>query len=341
VGGARPELGSIETVLVDDAGDDGTAEAAAALYPGVRVLRLARQAGFTHAANRGLAAASGSVLLLLNSDAEVGGDGAGLAALLASFAAEPRLGIAGAALRYPDGTPQWSGGGGEPTARWLFALASGLPEALGRMPLYRRLRPASGTGAPGGGRGGESDGHGGSGQGGGGGAGEVAWVTGAAMAIRRTAWQQVGPLDERFRFYAQDLDLCVRARQAGWKVAVVPEFEVIHHHGATILAESGRRTRRGAQHPELLWTDLLRWASKRGGEPAARRAARALIAGGWLRLAGRRLAAPLVPAARRAGFRADSAAFGRALAAVRAARAAAAGGGTGGGAGGLPSGFPG
>jgi N-acetylglucosaminyl-diphospho-decaprenol L-rhamnosyltransferase len=300
---ARPELAALEVVLVDDAGDDGTAETVAARHPEVRVVRLERQAGFTRAANRGLAAAAGRVMLLLNSDAEVAGDGSGLATLLARFAAEPRLGIAGGALRYPDGTPQWSGGG-EPTAPWLFALASGLPALLARTRLYRRLRPAGGTGAA-----------------------EVAWVTGAAMAIRRAVWDEIGPLDEGFRFYAQDLDLCLRARQAGWTVAVVPEFEVIHHHGATIEAEGGRGGR-GSVHPELLWTDLLRWADKQGAGPAARRAARALLAGGRLRLLGRRLAAPLVPDAERDRFRADSAAFGRAVAAVaamaaeRAARAA-------------------
>jgi hypothetical protein len=313
---ARPELAALEVVLVDDAGDDGIGAAVAARHPDVRLLRLDQQAGFTRAANRGLQAAAGGVLLLLNSDAEVGGDGSGLVALLARFAAEPRLGVAGAALRYPDGTPQWSGGG-EPKAAWLFALASGLPELLGRAPLYRRWRPASGRRTT-----------------------AVAWVTGAAMAIRRDVWEQVGPLDEGFGFYAQDLDFCLRARQAGWTVAVVPEFEVIHHHGATIQGEGGRRRGRragagatgdpcedagrrrgsdaGAVHPELLWTDLLRWAAKRGGAPAARRAARALLAGGRLRLLGRRLAAPLVPAAERARFREDSEAFGRAVSAVAA-----------------------
>jgi N-acetylglucosaminyl-diphospho-decaprenol L-rhamnosyltransferase len=316
---ARPQLAAIQVVVVDDAGDDGTAEAVAARHPGARLLRLDRRLGFTGAANRGLAAAAGDLMLLLNSDAEVDGGGAGLAALLARFASEPRLGIAGAALRYPDGTPQWSGGG-EPTAAWFFALASGLPEQLGRLPLYRRLRHPSGTGGrstagPTGGRAAAQTT----------GPKQVAWVTGAAMAIRRTAWEQVGPLDERFELYAQDLDLCLRARDAGWRVVVLPEFQVIHHHGVTIAAEWGRRRRggaRGAQHAELLWVDLLRWADKRGGLLAARRAARALAAGATLRLAGRRLLAPLLPAAERARFRAETATFARALAAVRAARTA-------------------
>jgi N-acetylglucosaminyl-diphospho-decaprenol L-rhamnosyltransferase len=338
---ARPELGPIEVVVVDDAGDDGTAAAVAARHPGVRLLPSERRLGFTRAANLGLAAATGGVLLLLNSDAEVDRGGAGLAALLERFAAEPLLGIAGAALRYPDGTPQWSGGG-EPGAAWLFALASGLPGLLGRLPLYRRLRPAGG----GGGRRGGRAGAGGRGAGG----REVGWVTGAAMAIRRAAWEQVGPLDERFELYAQDLDLCLRARQAGWRVEVLPEFQVIHHHGATVEAEGGLRRPGGrggggdgggggddggrdgaggsgrgggSQHVELLARDLLRWADKRGGAPGMLRAARALAAGGALRLLGRRLLAPWLPAAERARFRADSAAFARARAAATAATAAA------------------
>jgi N-acetylglucosaminyl-diphospho-decaprenol L-rhamnosyltransferase len=349
-GRERPELagGGLEVVLVDDAGADGTAEAVAALHPRVRLLRLASQGGFTVAANHGLAAAAGEVLLLLNSDTEV--EGAGLAAMLARFAAEPRLGIGGGALRYPDGTPQWSGGG-EPGAVWCFALASGLAQAAARLPLYRRLRPPSGSirtgrpphersehprlehpqrgrGAP------EARGQGdpaagtrdGSGQGdpAGGSAAPVAWVTGAAMAIRRAVWEQVGPLDERFRLYAQDLDLCLRARDAGWTVAVLPELRVLHHHGATVAAESGGG--RGAQHVELLWTDLLRWAAKRGGDRAARRMARALWAGGTLRWLGRRLATPFVPAASRPAFRAATGAWRGALAAVRSRRTAAGGG---------------
>jgi GT2 family glycosyltransferase len=297
----RPALSDLDVVLVDDAGADGTAEAVAGLHPGVRLLRLASQAGFSRAANLGMAAARGDVLLLLNSDTEVEGDG--LADLLAAFAAEPRLGIAGASLRFADGAPQWSGGG-EPGPAWLFALASGLPHLAARLPLYRRLKPPSGAAGP------RPAGR----------LRQVAWVTGAAMAIRRAAWAAAGPFDERFRFYGQDLDLCLRARDAGWEVAVLADLRVVHHQGSTIGREGGRRLgggeRRGAQHVELLWSDLVRCAAKRGGARAARRAAAALRAGATLRLLGRGLAMPLVPAARRADFRAETAELAAALAAL-------------------------
>jgi GT2 family glycosyltransferase len=273
---ARADL---EILLVDDGSCDGTAESVAARFPSVRVLRNESAAGFTRAANRGLQAAQGDVLLLLNSDTEV--EPAGIDALLGRFAAEPRLGVAGAALHYPDGTPQWSGGD-EPSLLWLFGLASGIPPLLARLPLYRRARPLTPTSERGPRRAG--------------------WVTGAALAIRREAWAQAGPLDERFRLYAQDLDLCLRVRQAGWEVEVAPEFRVLHHHGATIGAQASAL---GRQNLELLWTDLLRWARKHKGERWAASAGRALRWGVLLRLAGRRLVRPFLTASCREEGRAD------------------------------------
>jgi hypothetical protein len=282
---AAPEA---EVVVVDDAGGDGTAEAVAAAYPAVRVLRLAEPAGFTRAANLGLAAVGGELLLLLNSDTEL--DAAGIAALRDEFASDPRLGVAGAALHYPDGTPQWSGGW-EPSLLWLFGLASGAPRLLGRLPLYRRLKPPGAAAS-----------------------GPVEWVTGAALALRRAAWEEAGPFDESFDFYGQDLDLCAALRARGWGVALLGSFRVLHHHGATIGRDAGAA---GRQHPELLWRDLLRWARKRRGEAWARRAARALAAGARARLLARAVAVPFLPPSRRPAWREGSRALRQALGAVR------------------------
>jgi N-acetylglucosaminyl-diphospho-decaprenol L-rhamnosyltransferase len=252
---ASPVAG-MEVILVDDASRDGTAEAVAARHRPVTVLRNGEPARFTRSANRGLAAATGEILLLLNSDTEV--EAGGLARLVELFAREPALGIAGALLHYPDGSPQWSGGR-EPTLAWFFALTSGLPALLAKLPFYRRARPLAPDRPL-----------------------EMDWVTGAAMAFRRPVWETVGPLDEGFRFYAQDLDFCLRARRAGFTVEVRPEVRVLHHHGATIGRSSGAR---GRQHPELLWDDLLRWARKHHGPAWAARAEIALRAGDRLRRA--------------------------------------------------------
>lgn len=274
-----------DIVLVDDGSEDGTAEAVTARFPQVHILRNAEARGFTAAANRGLAEARGEILLLLNSDTEVTAEG--LAALEARFAADSELGVAGAALRYPDGSPQWSGGEA-PSLAWLWALSSGLPALLAKVPLYRRLLPVSAAA----------------------GSASVDWVTGAAMALRRAVWEAVGPLDEEYVFYGQDLDFCVSARKAGWKIEVLADFPVLHHHGVTIGRAEGAM---GRQQPEILWTDLLRWARKHRGPRWAKAAARALAWGGRLRLAGRALHALTLPKEQRPAYQSDTAALRRAV----------------------------
>lgn len=277
-----------EVIVVDDASRDGTAEAVREGYPAVRVLRNERAEGFTCSANRGLAAAGGELLVLLNSDTEV--EAGAWEALEVAFGHERRLGVAGAALRYPDGTPQWSGGR-FPTLRWLFVLAAGAAPAVARLPGVRAIRPVSGAGG-----------------------GPVYWVTGAAMAFRREVWAEVGAFDEGFRLYGQDLDFCTRAREADWEVAVAPGFRVVHHHGATIGRTAGAA---GRQSPEPLWRDLVRWAWKHRGPRWAKRAAWALRSGGRLRLAGRAVRGLFMAREGREAWRRDSLAYRRALTGVR------------------------
>jgi GT2 family glycosyltransferase len=277
----------IEVVVVDDACPEGTADAVEKRHPTARVLRNASCLGFSRTSNRGLREARGRLLFLLNSDTEV--DAETLPRLKAAFAESPRLGVGGAFLHYPDGSPQWSGGRA-PTSAWLFALASGLPGLLSSLPGYRRAHPL------------EADTR------------RVDWVTGAAMAIRREVWESVGPLDESFAFYCQDTDFCLRARAAGWEVRVVPDMRVLHHHGASIGQTRGAFKAR--QHPGKLWGDLVRLAAKQGGPAAARRTAAMLRLGGRLRLLSRSAALPLVPAERRTAWREDNEALRGALAAL-------------------------
>ena len=283
-GGAEP----LEVIVVDDASSDGTAAAVQDLHAAATVVATGRNVGFSRAANLGVERAAGEVVLLLNSDTEVL-EGA-LAAALAAFADDPRLGIAGAELFDPSGRPQWRAGR-RPTPAWLFLLTSGLGAALARLPGRERL------GAGGAAR-----------------SGSVDWVTGAAMAIRREAWQQCGPFDESYRFYAQDLDLCTATVAAGWAVAVAPGFRVLHHHGATIAVRPGTA---GTVHPELLWSDLLHFVAKHEGEAAAGRARRLMRLGARLRLAARRAAAPFVGAGARDAWRRDTGAYRAALDALR------------------------
>ena len=237
--------GPLQIVVVDDGGTDDVGARITTRWPTVESLRLFPGEGFSAAANRGLAAARGDLVLLLNSDTEL--RPGSLSALSRAFV-DPRVGIVGGALFYPDGSPQWSGGG-EPTLLWLLALTSG----LGRL---RRRRPHSANAA----------------------FEDRAWVTGAALATRRRIVAECGPLSDDFHFYAQDLDFCLRVRDRGWLVGIAPAFAVLHHHGATI--GGGEAALRGQQRLEFLWPDLLRAYSRRHGAGAARLARGFMLAGG-------------------------------------------------------------
>src|SRR5271166_1485177 len=110
---------STEVILVDDGSVDDTAARVREVFPNVRIIRHPTAAGFTIAANDGLREAAGELLLLLNSDTEIYADT--LPRLQQAFIDDPRLGAAGAALHFPDGSPQWSGAA-EPGMLWVFTL---------------------------------------------------------------------------------------------------------------------------------------------------------------------------------------------------------------------------
>lgn len=277
-----------EVIVVDDGSTDDTVRSVLRKYPRHIVVRLPRSEGFSIAANHGMARASGDLILLLNSDTEV--EPEALGTVTEAFTNTPELGVAGATLKHLDGAPQWSGGR-MPSVLWCFALASGIPALLGRLKIWRRLRAPSGSNG-----------------------GTVAWVAGTAMVVRRQVWESVGPFDLRYRFYCQDIDFCLAAAEEGWRIEVLPEFKVLHHHGGTISGSGGAA---GPTHPELMWTDLLKLAEKRRGAASARHSSRALQLGGRLRLLGRRFASPLVPEERRPVWYAETSAYTHALRALK------------------------
>ena len=256
----------LEIVVVDDGSTDPGVELLSRAGLAHRWLRNPDALGFSAAVNRGLAAATGDPLLLLNSDAEVteGGDHVLRAAFAGGDGAAS--GAAAARLVYPNGAPQWSGGP-FPSLAWLFALASG----LGRGARFR-LRRAPPSGFAG---------------------GEVDWAPGAALAIARDAFAAVGPFDESYRHYAQDLDYCQRLAACGRRVRVLADWVVVHHLGGSVgeLPAAAPATLEAGdaspgvdgQRLDLLWLDLLQWARRHRSPAWARRARRVLIVGGRLR----------------------------------------------------------
>lgn len=193
---ANPPAVAYEVVVVDDHSPDQTAH----VLPHVRHLRVLhndRNLGFLHSANRGAAAASGEHVVLLNNDTQV--TAGWLDELVATADADPRVGIVGCRLVYPDRRLQeaggiiWNSGYG-----WNYGRGDS-PD-LGQYG-YRR---------------------------------EVDYCSGAALLVRRAVWQSLHGFDPVFApAYYEDTDLCFRARQQGWKVIYQPRATVFHIEGAS------------------------------------------------------------------------------------------------------------
>ena len=181
-----------EIIAVDNASTDGSGDWIAASFPTVRLIRNAENTGFGGACNVGLAAARGDVLVLLNQDTAVHADW--LAVLVGTLDEQRDIGIAGSKALYPDGTIQHAG---------AMVDARGTSEHLG----YRQADTGQFDRLA-----------------------DVDYVTGASLALRRTVYEQIGGFDPGFYpAYLEDVDLCYRARAAGWRVVYVPQSVLVHN----------------------------------------------------------------------------------------------------------------
>ena len=200
---ARQDL-AVDVLVVDNGSTDGSVELVRERFPADELIANAGNRGYAGANNQAVERARGRYLFLLNSDAEV--ETAALRALVAYADDHPEAGVIGPKLLNPDGTLQPSGGR-FPTPASTVASLLGLNRLTGR-PRYGTGRDYS---VP----------------------AEVDEVSGAAMLIRREVIDQVGGLDEGFAWGYEDVDYCLRARRAGWRVHYVPDARVMHHWGGT------------------------------------------------------------------------------------------------------------
>ena len=200
-----------EVLVLDNASDDGSADAVRARGGDVRLIALDRRTGKAENDSTLLREARGDYALLLNEDAELL-DGAP-AALLAALAADARAAVAAAQLLDPDGRPQ-------PCAWRLPSVWTALAGALLLHRLFAVQRAGSATGGP----------------------LEVGWAQSSAMLVRRAAAAEVGHLDPQFFVYSDETDFEKRLRDAGWRILLVPAARATHHEQlATDLAAAERR----------------------------------------------------------------------------------------------------
>ncbi|MCF7997275.1 MAG: glycosyltransferase [Chromatiaceae bacterium] len=185
-----------ELIVVDDDSTDETGIELSKMK-GIKLVKNADNLGFVGSCNRGAACADGDILVFLNNDTQV--QPGWLDALVETFDAHPHAGIVGSRLLYPDGRLQEAG---------AIAFADGSAWNYGHLdhpdkPEYSYLRQPD-------------------------------YVSGAALAVRRELFLNLGGFDEAFSpGYYEDADLAFRVRAAGYQVYYQPRALVVHYEGVT------------------------------------------------------------------------------------------------------------
>ncbi len=188
-----------EVIVVENGVDAETETELRSMGDRVRVLTNTDNEGFAKACNRGALAARGKYLVFLNNDVEARADW--LAPLVARADADPSIAVAGSKLLFPDGTIQHAG----------VELRYASPYPI--CPAHIGYR------APGGEFEVPRD---------------VTSVTGASMLVRSAAFKAVGGFDERYENGYEDVDLCLRLREAGYRIVYEPASVLVHHGSTTV-----------------------------------------------------------------------------------------------------------
>jgi len=198
---------NIELVIVDNASEDGSYDAARETYRDARLIQNSTNRGFGTACNQGIRATSSEFILLLNSDARLTAQA--LRALCDCMERNERCGAAGCRLIDPGGAELINTRNFLTPMNQAFEL-TGINAGLRR--LERTRRPeldrnlADCT---------------------------IDWIDGACLMLRRAALEDAGLFDEQFFMYSEDEDLCFRLRRRGWLVCFCGAGTAVHHGAAS------------------------------------------------------------------------------------------------------------
>ncbi|HYM45160.1 MAG TPA: glycosyltransferase family 2 protein [Solirubrobacteraceae bacterium] len=195
-------------IICDNGSTDGTSERLQADWPAARLLRLERNSPFAVACNMGVKAGTGDVVVLLNNDVQCRPDF--LEAAVAPLLADPTVGSVATLMLQPgEQLIDSFGMSCDPTL-------AGYPRLHGRPAAAADTADSVLVGPP-----------------------------GTATAYRRTAWEQVGGLDERLFAYGEDFDLALRLASAGWRTAAAAGAVGVHLGSATHRHRSRRQRYHG------------------------------------------------------------------------------------------------
>jgi GT2 family glycosyltransferase len=206
----------VEAIVVDNGSQDGSADAVSEEFSQAKVIRLAENVGFSKANNIGFHHAAGKFILLLNPDVLLDAECVGRMADLLLI--HPEVGAVGPRLRRPDGGLDLAARRSFPTPRVALYRLSGLSRLFPHSKRFNQYNlGAERDDVP----------H------------EIDAGTAACLLVRRAAIDQVGFFDPDFFMYGEDLDLCFRIKQGGWKIHYLPSAGALHLKGQSTRQVTG------------------------------------------------------------------------------------------------------
>nr|WP_319386761.1 glycosyltransferase family 2 protein [uncultured Roseibium sp.] len=206
---------TFNTIVYDNASQDGSAEAVAARFPDVTLIAAKENIGFARANNEAAKFADTEWLLLLNPDTEC--HKGAVDNLLAFGKAKPEAGIYGGRTVFPDGSLNIASCWNKITPWSLFCSAFGLSALFPKNALFN---PEAFGGW-------KRDS-----------VRKVDIVVGCFLLIRRSLWEELDGFNTRYFMYGEEADLCLRARALGYHPMITPDAQIMHLIGAA----SAKRT---------------------------------------------------------------------------------------------------
>ena len=196
-----------EILVIDSGSFDGCAEALRDAYPRVRFTQSADNIGFAKANNDAFKMSSGKTLLFLNPDTEI--KGSAIETLHRYLRSSSDVGIVGPKLLTTDGSVDGASIRAFPTILNQLLESDALRRLLPGSALWGARSLGSSV------------------------AQEVDAVSGACLMVRRELFERVGLFTSDYFMYSEDIDLCLKARRAGYSTHYVPSAVVVHHGGGS------------------------------------------------------------------------------------------------------------
>lgn len=235
-------------VVVDNASPDDSAAVASSHASRPRIVSSPANLGFGGGCNLGATDSQAEALFFLNPDARL--KPGATAILIAALQQDATLAVVAPRVVDPTGESRAASAGAEPSLRSTIGHFLGLGRIPGLRRLFRPVYLADGLAAT-----------------------RPDWVSGAAMLVRTSAFEQVGGFDGRIFMYMEDVDLCRRLREKGWAIGYEPGAVVEHVMGHS----------QSADQPGRWYSAYHAYVAEHRGAPRARAASLAAGLGLGLR----------------------------------------------------------